>query len=145
MSRRNTQLAACGLILAIMTTIVPASAAEPIKVVYHLTEGLDQATRALGNIRNHLQAEPDTKIVVVTNGEGMRFLLAGARDRNGKLFDEPVVALAERGVEFRVCGNTLVAHQVPESRLLPQAKIVTSGVVEASRLQAREGYAYLRP
>jgi intracellular sulfur oxidation DsrE/DsrF family protein len=92
-----------------------------------------------------LQAEPDTKIVVVTNGEGMRFLLTGARDRNGKLFDESVAALAERGVAFRVCSNTLVAYQVPESRLLPQAKIVTSGVVEASRLQAREGYAYLRP
>lgn len=122
-----------------------AFAAEPVKVVYHLTDGIAQASRALGNIRNHLRAEPDTKIVVVANGDGIRFLLAGAKERNGRPFDPAVAALATQGVEFRVCRNTLTAHDVPESSLLPQAQLVTSGVVEAARLQAREGFAYLRP
>lgn len=123
----------------------PAMAADPVKVVYHLTEGIDQASRAMGNIRNHLRAEPDTKIVVVANGDGIKFLLAGARERNGKPFDAAVNALATQGVEFRVCSNTLTAHDIPVSQVLPEAKLVQSGVAEVARLQAREGFAYLRP
>ena len=123
----------------------PAMAAEPVKVVYHLTEGIDQASRAMGNIRNHLRAEPDTKIVVVANGDGVKFLLAGARERNGRLFDSAVTALTSQGVEFRLCSNTLTAHEVPFSQVLPEVKLVQSGVAEVARLQAREGFVYLRP
>lgn len=122
-----------------------ASAAERIKVVYHLADGLDQASRAMSNIRNHLRAEPDTQIVVVANGDGIKFLLAGARERNGRPFDTAVSALAAQGVEFRLCSNTLTAHNVSESLVLPEAKLVTSGVVEVARLQAKEGFVYLRP
>ncbi|HYD61339.1 MAG TPA: DsrE family protein [Noviherbaspirillum sp.] len=125
--------------------LATASAAEPVKVVYHLADGLDQAARAMANIRNHLRAEPDTKIVVVANGDGIKFLLAGAKERNGKPFDTQVEALAAQGVDFRLCRNTLTAHDVPESTVLPGVKLVTSGVVEVARLQAREGYVYLRP
>ena len=123
----------------------PAIAAEPVKVVYHLSEGIDQASRAMSNIRNHLRAEPDTKIVVVANGDGIKFLLAGARERSGKPFDAAVSALTSQGVEFRLCGNTLTAHDVPVSQVLPEVKIITSGVAEVARLQAREGFVYLRP
>lgn len=123
----------------------PAFASEPVRVVYHLTEGLDQASRAMSNIRNHLRAEPDTKIVVVTNGDGVKFLLAGAKERNGRPFDAAVSALAAQGVEFRLCRNTLTAHEVPVSQVLPEAKLVASGVAEVARLQAREGFVYLRP
>lgn len=136
-------LGACAALLGVAGS--PASAAEPIKVVYHLVDGIDQASRAMANIRNHLRAEPDTKIVVVANGDGVRFLLAGATERNGKPFDAAIAALAEKGVEFRVCNNTLSAHGIPQSQLLPQAKLVPSGVVEVARLQAREGFVYLRP
>jgi intracellular sulfur oxidation DsrE/DsrF family protein len=122
-----------------------AVAADQIKVVYHLVDGIDQASRGMGNIRNHLRDEPDTKIVVVAIGDGVRFLLAGAKERNGKPFDAAVSALAARGVEFRVCKNTLTAHEIPVAQVLPEAKFVQSGVVEIARLQAREGFAYLRP
>ncbi|WP_414691732.1 DsrE family protein [Noviherbaspirillum sp.] len=144
MNRRNLLKLVAGMAPVLMLPAL-ASADEPVKVVYHLTEGIDQAARAMGNIRNHLRAEPDTKVVVVTNGDGIRFLLNGARERNGKPFDAQVAALAQQGVEFRVCKNTLTAHDVPVAQLLPEARLVTSGVVEAARLQAKEGYAYLRP
>jgi intracellular sulfur oxidation DsrE/DsrF family protein len=49
-----------------------------IKVVYHLSEGIPQASRAIGNIRNHLAADPKVKIVVVAHGLGIDFLLDGA-------------------------------------------------------------------
>ncbi|MGE5649430.1 MAG: DsrE family protein [Bacillota bacterium] len=136
-------LAALSLLAA--GAVAQAAAVEPVKVVYHLVDGIDQASRAMANIRNHLRAEPDTKIVVVANGDGIRFLLSGATERNGRPFDAAVAALAEQGVEFRVCRNTLNAHEIAPSQLLPQAKLVPSGVVEVARLQAREGYVYLRP
>lgn len=142
MRRKLLQLVALAMLAA---AGMPAIADEPVKVVYHFVDGIDQASRGLANIRNHLRAEPDTKIVAVANGDGIRFLLAGARERNGKPFDAAVADLAARGVEFRVCNNTLSAHNVPASEVLPQAKIVPSGVVEVARLQAREGYVYLRP
>jgi intracellular sulfur oxidation DsrE/DsrF family protein len=122
-----------------------AFAAEQIKVVYHIVDGIEQATRAMANIRNHLRAEPDTKIVVVSNGDGIRFLLQGAKEHSGRPFDAQVSSLAAQGVEFRVCGNTLAAHDIPASQLLPEAKVVPSGVVEVARLQAKEGFVYLRP
>ncbi|WP_334133900.1 DsrE family protein, partial [Tepidimonas sp.] len=53
--------------------------------------------------------------------------------------------LANRGVEFRVCNNTLVARKIDAAKLLPEAKIVPSGVAEVAKLQAREGFVYLRP
>jgi intracellular sulfur oxidation DsrE/DsrF family protein len=53
--------------------------------------------------------------------------------------------LASQGVEFRVCRNTLVARKIDEARVLPEARIVESGVAEIARLQAKEAYSYLRP
>ncbi|MDO8299396.1 DsrE family protein [Lacisediminimonas sp.] len=133
-------------VLAGLASATPRSAlAEPVKVVYHLQDGIEQASRGLGNIRNHLRAEPDTRIVVVALGSGIEFLLQGTTDRRGRPFDEQLAALGRQGVEFRVCNFTLAAHSVPPERLLPQAKLVPSGVAEIARLQAREGFVYLRP
>jgi intracellular sulfur oxidation DsrE/DsrF family protein len=145
--RKLFHILAGGLLAMTLNTglSLQAFAADQVKVVYHLVDGIEQASRAMSNIRNHLRAEPDTKIVVVANNDGIRFLLAGAKERNGKPFDAAVTALAAQGVEFRVCKNTLTAHDVPVSQLLPEVKLVQSGVVEVARLQAKEGFVYLRP
>jgi intracellular sulfur oxidation DsrE/DsrF family protein len=145
--RKLFHILAGGLLAMTLNTglSLQAFAADQVKVVYHLVDGIEQASRAMSNIRNHLRAEPDTKIVVVANNDGIRFLLAGAKERNGKPFDTAVSALVAQGVEFRVCKNTLTAHDVPVSQLLPEAKLVQSGVVEVARLQAKEGFVYLRP
>ncbi|MEW6694359.1 MAG: DsrE family protein [Pseudomonadota bacterium] len=131
--------------LAALTFAAVAQAAEPIKVVYHLSEGIPQASRAIGNIRNHLNADPTAKIVVVTHGLGIDFLLEGATNQQDQPFAGAVADLANKGVEFRVCNNTLVARKIDASKLVPEAKIVPSGVAEVAKLQAREGYVYLRP
>jgi len=122
-----------------------ATSKAPVKTVYHLTNGLDEAQRGMGNIRNHLAADPTAKIVVVTNGNGIEFLLDGAKDRNGNPFDATVQDLKTKGVEFRVCNNTLMTRKIDKSKVIPEATIVPSGVAEAATLQAREGYVYLRP
>jgi len=53
--------------------------------------------------------------------------------------------LKSRGVDFRVCNNTLVTRKIDKSKVIPEATIVPSGVAEAANLQARAGYVYLRP
>ena len=142
----SVAMRALSFALALLTAPgVFAAEAKTIKVVYHFTGGLDQSVAALRNVRNHLNAQPGVKIVVVANGDGIDFLLDGAKDKNGNPFDVIVQELSARNVEFRACGNTLVARKVDRSKLIPEAKVVTSGVAEVARLQAEEGYVYLRP
>jgi intracellular sulfur oxidation DsrE/DsrF family protein len=50
-----------------------------------------------------------------------------------------------KGVEFRVCNNTLVSRKIAKEQVIMEAKIVPSGVAEVSNLQAKERYAYLKP
>lgn len=146
--RRNLfrSLLAGGLALGIGLVALPSHATDAgVKVVYHLSDGIPQAARAIGNIRNHLAADPSAKIVVVTHGAGIDFLLDGAESAPGKPFAGSIGELAGRGVEFRVCNNTLVSRKISADKLAMEAKVVPSGVAEVARLQAKEGFVYLRP
>lgn len=116
-----------------------------IKVFYHLSEGIPQASRAINNIRNHLNADPTAKIVVVSHGLGIDFLLDGATNQMEQPFAGGVSDLANKGVEFRVCNNTLVSRKISADKLMMETKVVPSGVAEVARLQAKESYVYLRP
>jgi intracellular sulfur oxidation DsrE/DsrF family protein len=129
---------ALGLLLSGMTM-------AQIKVVYHLSEGVPQASRAIGNIRNHLAADPTAKIVVVTHGLGIDFLIDGATNQLDQPFAGGVSDLANKGVEFRVCNNTLTTRKISADKLVMEAKVVPSGVAEVAKLQAKEGFVYLRP
>ena len=133
-------------VLFALLALIPAAgmAAPQIKVVYHVNNS-DGASAVLNNIRNHLNASPAARIVVVTHGPGIDFLVDGAKNANGNPYDIPVQELADRGVEFRVCKNTLDARKLDKSKLLPDTKIVPSGVAEIARLQAEEGFVYLKP
>ncbi|WP_416142212.1 DsrE family protein [Hydrogenophaga sp.] len=134
------------LFAAVMATSVQAQAAEDaIKTVYHMSEGIPQASRGLNNIRNHLAADPKAKIVVVTHGLGIDFLLQGATNQMEQPFAGAIADLANKGVEFRVCNNTLVSRKIDPSKVAMEASVVPSGVAEVARLQAREGFVYLRP
>lgn len=130
----------------LLATSFQAQAADDvIKTVYHMSEGVPQASRALANIRNHLSADPTAKIVVVAHGLGIDFLLQGATNQMDQPFAGAIADLANQGVEFRVCNNTLTVRKVDPNRVAMEAKIVPSGVAEVARLQAREGFVYLRP
>lgn len=113
------------------------AADEPVKVVYHLSEGLAQATRAMSNIRNHLDADPTAKIVVVTHGSGIEVLLEGAKDAKGQSYAGSIGELANRGVQCRVCNNTLATRGISKDNVVLEATVVPSGVAEVARLQAR--------
>ncbi|MBL8514309.1 MAG: DsrE family protein [Betaproteobacteria bacterium] len=124
---------------------VPAAKDDAIKVVYHLDAGLEQAAKGLRNMKNHLDTAPKTKIVAVAHAQGVQFLLDGAVNATGNPFNVNVEELEARGVEFRVCEITLKSNKIDPKKLLSQVKLVPSGVVEISRLQAKEGFVYLKP
>jgi uncharacterized protein len=115
------------------------------KVVYHVNEGLAQASNGLRNINNHLEVNPDAKIVVVTHAQGVDFLMKGAKDANGNKYEDLVERLSQRGVQFDVCDITLRNRKLTRDQFIEYATFVPSGVAEVTRLQQREGYAYLRP
>ncbi|MEW5769042.1 MAG: DsrE family protein [Pseudomonadota bacterium] len=149
---RHTALLAA--LLAILAT-PPANAAPPSpaahtasaqsqeKVVYHINDA-SVARVAMRNVENHLNASPDARIVVVTHGKGIDFLLNDAKDDKGA-YAPQVAGLKEKGVEFRVCRNTLKGRKLDDEAVIMEAQVVPSGVAEIGRLQAREGFVYLKP
>mgnify|MGYP001827801086 FL=1 len=141
-------LRACLLALSLLVTTLPAWS-EPQapgweKVVFHLDESRN-ARWALMLARSYLEDSPQAKVVFVTFGPGVDFLLLGAADKRGNSYDSAVLNLAEKGVEFRVCNATLGARGIDKDELLDGVRVVPSGISEIARLQLQEGYAYLKP
>jgi intracellular sulfur oxidation DsrE/DsrF family protein len=144
------------LILAVLLSVSPAiilcsasahAASQEevqVKVVYHIDDST-RASQAMRNIQNHLNASPGVKIVVVAHGKGIDFLLNNGKDERGNLYEASVANLINQGVDFRVCNNTLKGRNLTADDVIQEASIVTSGVAEIGRLQAKEGYVYLKP
>jgi len=114
------------------------------RIVYHINESTNPVT-ALRNLTNLIESNPDLKAVVVAHNKGVDFLLTGARDADsGELFEKTVAALRARGVDFRVCGNTLARRAISPAAVIPEATLVPSGLAEIGRLQIKERYAYMQ-
>ena len=133
------------LLITFVALFMSAAHAQDIKTVYHVNTGIESAAAILNNVQNHLNADLKAKIVVVTHGPGIDFLVQDAKDSKGREFSSGVSGLAAKGVEFRVCNNTLVSRNINPDTLLMETKIVPSGVAEVARLQAKEGFVYLKP
>lgn len=117
---------------------------KQIKIVYHISAD-SQADNAIRNMNNHLKADKTVKIVLVAHSSGIDFLLQGAKDDKGALFADRVLDLQVQGVEFRVCNNTLTSRKIDPSKVISEVKIVPSGVAEVAKLQANEGFVYIKP
>ena len=117
------------------------------KAVYHIDNAEIQATKALRNIRNHLDVAPDTKIMVVTHGNGVDFLIEGAKDKANTNIDYSslVSDLKARGVKFEVCEITLKSRDLKKSQFILDAEFTPSGVARIGQLQSREKFAYIKP
>lgn len=116
----------------------------PDKVVYHVNDS-QNATAALRNIGNHLEVDPNANIVVVSHAQGIDFLMNEAKDKNGNPYNAQVEALKAKGVKFNVCEITLRNRKLERKQFIPEASFVPSGVAEIGKLQAREGFVYLKP
>lgn len=147
-----TAMAAAALLIAgaAWVTVHQPPVATPVaqapaerKLVYHVNSSDDVAT-AFRNLSNLLDAAPRTKVVVVAHNSGVDFLISGARDKAGDPYQPAVAQLKSRGVDFRICGNTLGRRNIQTNRVIPEAVLVPSGIVEIARLQAEEGYSYIK-
>lgn len=143
---RTTLFAAlltASLALPVTPSLAGPNSGPQEKVVYHINDS-SNARIAMRNIENHLNASPSAKIVVVTHGKGIDFLLNDAKDEKGA-FAPQVAGLKEKGAEFRVCRNTLNGRNLTDEAVILEARVVPSGVAEIGRLQAKEGFVYLKP
>lgn len=122
-----------------------AQAEDPIKVVYHVMDTDAQGMLAMGNIRNHLRADPSAKITLVALFKGINLLMEGTTDKNGNPYALAVEELSGKGVQFEICKNSMDFFKVNAGQVLPQVKVIPSGVAEIAQLQAREGYVYIKP
>lgn len=125
---------------------VEPSRAEPTteKVVYHVDESVN-AEWAMMLARGHLDVNDKAHIVFVTYGPGVDFLLKGAKNARGNEYANSVETLMLRGVEFRLCAATLEARGIDRKKVIDGVTLVPAGAYEVARLQAHEGYVYLKP
>jgi intracellular sulfur oxidation DsrE/DsrF family protein len=114
------------------------------KVVYHFDNAAAQGLKGLRNVRNHLDTEPKTKIIVVTHAEGVDMLMEGAKAANGTEYAPLVSALKSRGVSFEICEITLKNRDLKKDQFIQEADFTPSGVVRIAKLQG-QGYAYIKP
>jgi len=120
-------------LFAILALSLAASASwAQEKAVYHFDGGLEQATKGLRNINNHLEVDPKARLIAV------------AKDRFGP-FDARVQDLMGKGVKFQVCEITLRNRKLKKEQFILGVEFVPSGVVQITHLQQKEGYAYLKP
>src|SRR5258707_9628726 len=135
---------ATNLLAALALALASAVSWAQEKVVYLFDSGLEQATKGLRNINNHLEVDPKARLIAVTHADGVDFLMEGAKDRLG-LFDARVQDLMGRGVKFQVCEITLRNRKLRKDQFILGVEFVPSGVVQITHLQQKEGYAYLKP
>ncbi len=137
------------VLLAMVTcAVLPlarAAQADRVHAVYHLDAGIEQATNALRNIRSQLEVDPEAGIVVLGIGDGVDFMMRESKTRGGYPFDLMIEELQAQGVRFVACGNTLSTRKIDAKRLVEGVVVIRSGMAELARLQALEGYAYIKP
>ncbi len=84
----------------------------------------------------------NVKIVVVAFAEGIHILGKKPGREVKEEIRQRISSLAQYGVEFHACGNTLKSLQWTEDDLLPFAKYVEVGAADLMELQ-EQGYAYI--
>ncbi len=117
---------------------------DKLKVVFHINDPSRWQT-ALGNITNLLKDVGDdaAEVVVLTNGPSVTAYSDSA-------LMEKIKELAQRGVRFRACRNSLKNLCsggdvcINEENLPDFIEVVPAGITELVRLQS-EGFAYVKP
>ena len=121
------------------------------KVVYHVNN-IHTATGAFRNAKNHLNAVGDKNIemIIVTHSSGAFALVDGAMGKKNKKtgkvynFADTIAGLANRGVKFTICANTIRGKKINKNLINENAEIIPSGVAEVAFLQ-QKGYVYVKP
>jgi intracellular sulfur oxidation DsrE/DsrF family protein len=124
-------------------------AAEVHKIVLQADEAdPDRQNLVLNNASNinqyYLDKGEEAQIEIVTYGPGLTMLIEGKSS-----VVERVSSISQNydNISFLACANTLAGMTKKtgkEPKLLPQAKLVPSGVIHLIQRQ-EEGWSYIRP
>ena len=133
--------------LALVLGMGSALAQDKVKVVYHFDNSEAQGTAGLRTLRNYMDTAPNTEIIVVALGDGVRFLMEDAKDaKNNNMQYGPLISdLVAKGVKFEICELTLRAMNMKKEQFVLDAGFTPSGVVRIGELQFRDRYAYIKP
>ena len=120
-------------------------------MVYHINN-LQTANGALRNVKNHLNAVGDKNIevIVVTHSSGAFAMVDGSMGKKNKKtgkvynFNDTIASLANRGVKFTICANTIRGKKISKNKVNENAEIIPSGVAHVAHLQ-QKGYLYVKP
>lgn len=114
------------------------------KVVYQLNKAdQDYHSHVLFSVGAMLRKYGDNiKIVVTVFGPGIHILAKEPGRPVSKEIRQRVSSLAQYGVEFHACGNTMKSLNWTADDLLPFAKVVEVGAADLLELQ-EQGYAYI--
>ena len=115
------------------------------KVVYHMND-IEWGFRGLKNMKNHLNAlgDKNVEIIAVFHSSGGFIVVDGKKDSKGHEFAGMINELANRGVKFAICANTIRGKKIPKEAINLHAEVVPSGVAEVAELQYK-GYVYVKP
>jgi intracellular sulfur oxidation DsrE/DsrF family protein len=84
----------------------------------------------------------DVEIVIATFGPGLHLIARRPKRVIPMELQQRAASLAEYGVAFHACGNTMKSLNWNEQDLLPFARVVPVGVDDIMLLQ-EQGFAYL--
>lgn len=130
-----------GVVVLASVVSISAQSEKLHRVVFELTsDSPEQWAAMLNNVGNLQKAfgREHTEIEVVAHGKGLEAL----RKSNTSSGDR-IAAIANTGVRFAACQNTMKRMQLTKEDLLPAAQPVDSGVTEVVRKQ-EAGWAYLK-
>lgn len=102
-------------------------------------EGAEQWTAVLNNVENLKKSLGDaTEVEVVAHSRGLGMLVA-----KGNSLAERMKTIADRGVVFAACENTMEKKHVTKDQLVPFATTTDSGVAEVVRKE-EAGWSYIK-
>jgi uncharacterized protein len=113
---------------------------DKYKVIFHVDEN-NKMYMALKNIDNLIKdlGEDKVEVELLANSEAVSHM---SIDSN-KYVDE-IRRLAQKGIRFAVCNNSLNAFRIEKQQVIAEAVIVASGIGELVIKQAN-GWSYIRP
>ncbi|RBI63277.1 hypothetical protein DMJ13_01685 [halophilic archaeon] len=110
-----------------------------MSTVFHFSSGEEHQKHATANAKNLLDdgTTDVERVALVANGVGIKLLTTDST------VPEKVRSLAENGVAFEACANSMEAFDYSNDDLLEGVETVPAGVGELTKLQS-QGYAYVK-
>ena len=112
-------------------------------VVFHL-DSETSMNRMLAQVARHSAFNPDIETRVILIGNGVKPALEGAEDANGGQYSAQMEQLMASGIRIFACEATLNYYNMTEDDLAFGVETVPSGVAALGRLQARQGWGYIK-